>query len=261
MAHLGPTSTTLKEIMATSPINYGPYVDDNSASNTDMLLKINQAGIDFLRNKWIGTIVSAQDPVDTGNVGREIEQLVLGDFHPDCHNIGSSSGPDLLIYCLDIKTHKEVSASGAVNDCSWTISGMNPARIISTKYEDSPIYKKLQGHLEIAYDDKEHIITKVDVCYYDHSIYQDLFKKAYEESRTVLKNQLAAETKIRNVPNVGHFFKTIYKSFTVIPIESKKYGQFEKMNGTMFNFRMPHSAKKIINRTSHSLVTTLYSFQ
>ena len=74
-------------------MNYGPYVDDNSSSNTDMLLKINQVGIDYLRRKWIGTTVPAQDPVDTGNVGRYIEQLILVDFHPACHNVGSSSSP------------------------------------------------------------------------------------------------------------------------------------------------------------------------
>jgi len=235
-------------------VDYGIYVDTNFSSNSDMLLKINDKGIEFLREKLINAKLPKQGASGvSGNVGRIIEQLVVQYFHPHCHNIGANKGPDLLVYCLDIKSHKETHAnSGSVNDSAWTIGSMSSLDILFTDYEDTDIHAKLQGHIEVGYDDEESVITSVNVYYYDNKIYQERFKKAYEEARKILFDQFYKKNPY-NITVPEDFFKTTYPSYSTVKIPSGvRYGYFEKGEKSGFNFRLPHSGKKKLNKTANS---------
>lgn len=239
-------------------VDYGIYVDDNRSSNSDMLLKINDRGIKFLRDKLIGTLVPKQGTGGSGNVGREIEKLVVPYFHPACHNIGTNRGADLSVYCLDIKSHKETHANtGNVNDSAWSIGSMSSIDILHNAYKDTEVCAKLQGHLEVMYDDTTSKITSVEVRYYDNNVYQNRFEQAYREARQKLTDQYNNKNPSKLLPE--DFFKTIYAAYATVKTPSgSRYGYFEKGETSGFNFRLPHSGKKKLNKTANSTFVKLF---
>lgn len=239
-------------------VDYGIYVDDNRSSNSDMLLKINDRGVKFLRDKLIGTVVPKQGAGGSGNVGREIEKLVVPYFHPACHNIGTNPGPDLLVYCLDIKSHKEKhDNSEEDNDCAWTIGSISSIDVLFKDYKDTDICAKLQGHIEVRFNDKTNKITSVDVVYYDNNTFQNNFKLAYKESQRTLLEQFHNKNPVMLHPE--DLFKTLYRSYSTVKTASgRRYGYFEKGENSGFNFRLPHAGKKRLNKTANTTYTTLF---
>lgn len=150
--------------------------------------RITEAGVVFLRDQLIGKSVPKQQVglLDAhGSTGREIERMVLEFFDPICRNGGTKKGPDVLEYELDIKSHNETSV--AYN--STTIGHSKWYDLVNKSYRQSDVYKKMQGHIDVWYDNDLSIITDVNVYYFDYDHIQEELEKSYNELQTIVSKR------------------------------------------------------------------------
>lgn len=150
--------------------------------------RITEAGILFLRNQLIGKSVSKQEVGNEdahGSTGREIEQMVFEFFDPKCRNGGTKKGPDVLEYELDIKSHNATSV--AYN--STTIGHSTWYNLVNKSYTQSEVYKKMQGHIDVWYDNNLNIITDVNVYYFDYDHIQEELESSYNQLQTIVSKR------------------------------------------------------------------------
>lgn len=150
--------------------------------------RITEAGILFLRDQLIGQSVPKQvigfkNP--HGSTGHVIEKLVLQFFDPVCHNGGTQKGPDVLEYQLDIKSHNATS----VADNATTIGHSKWYDLVNKSYTQSEVYKKMQGHIDVWYDNNLGIITDVNVYYFDYDHIQEELENSYNELQTIVSKR------------------------------------------------------------------------
>jgi len=147
--------------------------------------RITQAGIQFLRDQLIGRPVPKQSKSAHGNTGRAIEKMVLQLFEPKCRNGNTSKGPDILEYQLDIKSHNAT----AVSTNSTTIGHSTWYDLVNKSYTQSDVYKKMQGHIDIWYDNNACIITDVNVYYFDYDYLQEELTASYNELQSIVSKR------------------------------------------------------------------------
>jgi len=150
--------------------------------------KITQEGIEFLRDQLIGKSVPKQHvgiANPHGSTGREIERMVLEFFDPVCRNGETKKGPDVLEYGLDIKSHNATS----IADNATTIGHSKWYDLVNKSYRQSDVYKKMQGHIDVWYDNNLCAITDVNVYYFDYDHIQEDLEKSYDELQSIVSER------------------------------------------------------------------------
>lgn len=196
--------------------------------------RITEDGILYLRNKLIGQYVPKQEVgVDDahGSTGRYIEALVLNMFDPDCRNGGTRKGPDILEYLLEVKSHNATS----VADNSTTIGHSGWHDLVNKSYTQSEVYKKMQGHIDIWYNNKMGMITDVNVYYFDYDLIQEELEKSYNELQTLVSNRGVQALNNGEVLD----YDEIYKADSTINVSSKSLFKLDVRDSGV-NFRISH---------------------
>ena len=153
--------------------------------------RINEDGILFLRDKLIGKTIPKQEVGigdAHGSTGKEIERIVLEFFDPECRNGGTSKGPDIMHpYYLDIKSHN----GSSVGYNNTTIGHSKWYDLVNKSYTESEVYKKMQGHIDVWYENNLNtaIITDVNVYYFDHDHIQEELEKSYNELQYIVSDR------------------------------------------------------------------------
>lgn len=207
----------------------------------------------WMFNSLKGMAVPSRSSSNTGNVGTFIDNYVKSQLAIS----NTTTVVDLASLGIEIKS-KDIHTS-----TDWSIGSMTLADILTTPYEKSSIYKKLQGLLLVTTDDTFQVIKDIGLYYFDIDEVQLLLSDSYEAARTQIQqrvNQHAANVVQRIIagdPNaiLGKVEFNSYEKF------QGKYGKFEfTNNGSSFMFRISISQMKHLISLSSAYQSPLFEF-
>lgn len=138
--------------------------------------------------------------------------------------INRGHGPDILGIGTEVKTRDLNSTS------PQTVADMTLEEILSTPYEQSHVFEKIQRQLRIYI--KENVIVSAEFYDFSSQNIQDKIKKAYNHAQA----QLIANPNLVATSARGNFF-----------------GYFEKCSGkTSYSFRMTDHHYQVLEAMSRS---------
>jgi len=164
---------------------------------------------------------------DNSKIGREIEKML----NDEGWNVQTGAGPDILYAGIEIKS-RNVNATSNQTVCRMTLND-----IITTPYQLSPVYAKIQKQIRVYHDGK----TVLRVTLYDFSdkLIQTFIEQSYESARAKLQN-----------------------GFENAWVTGGKWGNFEKDTGkNTYQFRLTPYAYKKLERMSKDTFNTFFSLE
>jgi hypothetical protein len=215
MAHLGPTSTTLKEIMSNLKFPKLPY------------LRVIPATFKPL----VGCKIPKKSTINSGFVGRHIDAYIKAQMNSPSTPVHS---PDLFKHGIEVKS-KDTSTSS-----DWSIGKMRLSDIVKHPYRDSSVFRKLQALLLVTCDDNYREVVDVGLYYFDLDAIQEKLEKTYETIRA----RLTAITIEHHIHISEMIAKGDFSQIGTMPVFSNSqtfsgnFGKFEFVTGTSFSFRI-----------------------
>lgn len=166
---------------------------------------------------------------DGGNIGEWVEEQLSNNGH----QVSDGNVPDLEDLGVEVKTRKMNSNS------KHTIGTMTPKKIARTPYRKSSIFKKMQQHYYIKYDDDLRVVTTSEVLDFRDELIQEKIEEAYEAARSTINEY------IKNGQELPSY------------IPGTEYGHFDKQK-TSYQFRIPDAAMKKIEYIAKSQFRKLF---
>jgi hypothetical protein len=169
-----------------------------------------------------------------GQAGRALENLLQSWGWP----INRGSGPDILIFGLELKT-RDLDA-----DSAQTVTSMNLPVILRTPYEDSVVRQKFQQQLRVF--TRSGVIVDAGIFDFGRDSIQTMVREAYEHGRSQL---IDAVHRGQDLP------RTKYRG--------GYYGFFERTDAdrpNTYSFRLSKGDMIIIEDISRTRIDEFYSF-
>lgn len=188
----------------------------------------NQPIIKKFKFSLTGLPVPKQTPAESGIVGKHVEKLVSN------RGIPVRNGTvDIPKYQLEIKTRNKDSHA------AHTVGTMTLDDILITKYDSSPIRKKMQYQYRVEYDNVLNIITDDKIYDFTSDYIQNKVKSAYVAGQVALYNHVNLNIK------------------PPLSVYGNQYGHFEKRQKNQYAFRIPDVVMRSFLNTSMSNKTSI----
>lgn len=192
-----------------------------------------------------GLHIPQRSATNTGYVGTFLDNYIKTQLN--ISNINSVV--DLERYGIEVKS-KDISTN-----TDWSIGSMTLEDILTTPYQVSSVYRKLQALLLIDTDDVFQIVKDIGLYYFDFDEVQILLEDSYNDVRSQIQQvvnehakQVAKEIAKGNTNAVLN--KVQFSNYAKFQSD---YGKFESMNNGSFQFRLTQSQMRHL--------TTLASIQ
>lgn len=204
-------------------------------------------------NALRGMTVPGRSTTNTGNVGTFIDSHLKQQM-----NITNTTTlVDLASLGIEVKS-KDIHTS-----TDWSIGSMTLQDILSTPYNKSSVYQKLQALLLVTTDDTFQVIKDIGLHYFDIDEVQKLLEESYEDARAQIQHQvrLHAAKVAQQVlnGNANAILKPI--EFSSYQKFHGNYGKFEfTNNGTSFMFRISVSQMRHLIKVSSAAHNPLLEF-